>query len=252
MGQGQRRAGHAGLEPVRVPSAADEVADRLLTAIALGEFSVGERLPPERELAEQLGVSRPTVRIAVGRLREIGCLEVVRGRSGGHYVRTGWRAESADAVRRTLMPKWERVHTLQDTRCLIESLIARTAAERCGADEATDIRTALAAYESASEPAEVRSTSAGLHEAIARAAHNEPLAVYSRQLLQEITAGFPIEPYSGNLTERSLAEHRALAEAVLAGEAERAARIAREHFTITGENLRAILERSTAEPDSAS
>lgn len=233
-----------GLEPVRVSSAVDEVADRLLTAIALGEFSVGERLPPERELAEALAVSRPTVRTAVARLRAIGCLEVVRGRSGGHYVRSGWREESGPAVTRTLVPRWERTSALLDTRCLVESLIARTAAERREPEDVASIMAALADYERAEEPASVRDADAALHEAIARAARNEPLTVYSRQLLQEINAGFPIEPFRGNLTDRARADHRTLARAVTGGDPEEAGRIAREHFRITEQNLRAVLDHS--------
>lgn len=93
------------LQPVTVRTAVDEAADRLLTAIALGEFSVGERLPTERELTAALGVSRPTVRAAIARLRAIGCIDVVRGRTGGHFVRTGWQRESAAAVQRTLVPR---------------------------------------------------------------------------------------------------------------------------------------------------
>jgi GntR family transcriptional repressor for pyruvate dehydrogenase complex len=232
------------LRPVRVSRAVDEVADRLLTAIALGEFSVGERLPPERELAELLAVSRPTVRTAIARLREIGCLEVVRGRSGGHYVRSGWREESASAVRRTLLPRWEQTKVLVDTRRLVESLIARTAAERREQADIDAITAALADYTAAGEPMAIRDSDAVLHNAIARAAKNEPLAVYSRKLLQDINAGFPIEPYRGTLTRRALADHRALVDAIVAGDPDTAAHVALHHFTITEQALRETLERS--------
>lgn len=236
----------SGLQPVQVTSAVDEVTDRLLTAIALGEFSVGERLPPERELADLLAVSRPTVRTAMSRLRAIGCLAVVRGRSGGHYVRSGWREESGPAVRRNLRSRWERVSTLLDTRCLVESLIAGTAAERRDEQDIEAVSAALASYERAEEPASVRDADAVLHQAISRAARNEPLAVYSKQLLQEINAGFPVEPFRGNLTERALADHRALVHAVTEGDPAAASRIARAHFTITAQNLRTVLDRSEA------
>lgn len=238
------RSRQSGLGPVRVASAVDEVADRLLTAIALGEFSVGERLPSERELTETLKVSRPTVRAAIARLREIGCLDVVRGRSGGHYVRSGWREESAQAIQHTLLPRWEQTKTLLDTRCLIESLIARTAAERRDDNDIAAITAALDAYVAAAEPMLIRQTDAELHHAITRAAKNEPLARYSRQLLQDISVGFPIEPYRGNLTERALADHRELVSAIVAGDPETAGRVARRHFTITEQTLRETLERS--------
>ncbi|WP_307865329.1 FadR/GntR family transcriptional regulator [Streptomyces montanisoli] len=257
--------GRGGLGTLRVPSAVDQVADRLLTAIALGEFSVGERLPAERELAAILGVSRPTVRAAVARLRDIGCLDVTRGRAGGHYVRSGWREESAPAVRRTLEPRWEQTKALLDARGLVESLIARTAAERRDARDIERMTAALAEYtEAATAPAtgpgagpgagpaagtRIRRSDAALHHAITRAAKNEPLALYSRQLLRDISAGFPIEPYRGNATERALADHRALTDAVVAGDGDTAASVAARHFDLTEQALRAALERSLRPAD---
>jgi GntR family transcriptional regulator, transcriptional repressor for pyruvate dehydrogenase complex len=232
------------LGPVQVRSAVDEVADRLLTAIALGEFSVGERLPTERELTETLGVSRPTVRAAIARLRDIGCVDVVRGRTGGHYVRSGWHSESAPAIRRILLPRWQAATDLLDTRCLIESLIARTAAERRTARDVAAITAALAAYEETDGAGQARRADARLHEAVARAAHNDHLAAYSAHLLKQAGAGFPIEPFSGDLTARALADHRALARAVAAGDGEHAASIARQHFSITATTLRATLDRT--------
>src|SRR5256885_508909 len=93
---------HRALRPVRVPTAAAEVADRLVTAIALGEYLPGERLPSERDLAALLGVGRSTIREASGRLLAAGLVDVRRGRQGGIYVRQRWTADSAEAGRRRL------------------------------------------------------------------------------------------------------------------------------------------------------
>ena len=243
----RERGTGAALRPVTVRRAVDEVADRLLTAIALGEISVGERLPPERDMAEGLEVSRTTVRAAVGRLHELGCLEVVRGRTGGHYVRHSWGTGSAAAVRRTLTSRWEHIRELLDTRRLAESLIARTAAERRTPEDVEAIGAALAGYEAADGPAATRDADHTLHLVVARAAHNARLLTWSRELLAEINQGFPIEPFRGRLVGRALADHRALARAVVDGDADGAARIAMEHFTITELNLRSVIE--DAAPD---
>jgi DNA-binding transcriptional MocR family regulator len=72
--------------PVRGGNAFEITVARLAQAIRLGMVAVGERLPPERELAEQLRVSRVTLREAIGALREAGYLESRRGRSGGTFV----------------------------------------------------------------------------------------------------------------------------------------------------------------------
>src|ERR1700760_3855909 len=72
--------------PGRGGNAFEITVSRLAQAIRLGLVPVGERLPPERELAERLQVSRVTLREAIGALREAGLLESRRGRSGGTFV----------------------------------------------------------------------------------------------------------------------------------------------------------------------
>src|SRR5207247_3470360 len=72
--------------PVRGGNAFEITVSRLAQAIRLGLVSAGERLPPERELADRLRVSRVTLRQAIGALREAGYLESRRGRSGGTFV----------------------------------------------------------------------------------------------------------------------------------------------------------------------
>src|SRR5207247_1429859 len=112
------------LEPVKIRSGAEHVADRLVTAIALGEFVPGQRLPSERDLAATLGVSRTTVREAIQRLAAMHYVEVRRGRTGGAYVQEGMGSEANEMIRRTLLPEWSTLESLLDFRQLIEPLIA--------------------------------------------------------------------------------------------------------------------------------
>jgi DNA-binding FadR family transcriptional regulator len=72
--------------PVRGGNAFEITVARLAQAIRLGAVGVGERLPPERALADQLQVSRVTLREAIRALREAGFLESRRGRTGGTFV----------------------------------------------------------------------------------------------------------------------------------------------------------------------
>jgi len=71
------------------------IAEQLAAAIAAGTLPPGTRLPPERELAESLGVSRMTVRQALGDLERDGLLRRVVGRAGGTFVRHPEQAASA-------------------------------------------------------------------------------------------------------------------------------------------------------------
>ena len=84
------RDGGSALAPVHLRNAGEHVADRLVTAIALGEYVTGQRLPSERELATMLAVNRASVREALHRLAETGYVEIRRGRHGGAFVQAAW------------------------------------------------------------------------------------------------------------------------------------------------------------------
>src|SRR5437763_13536030 len=73
-------------EPVHALSTFEETVERLGTAIRLGLLGAGERLPPERELSDLLGISRSTLRQAITTLVQSGHLISLRGRSGGTFV----------------------------------------------------------------------------------------------------------------------------------------------------------------------
>ncbi|HEY8302697.1 MAG TPA: GntR family transcriptional regulator, partial [Jatrophihabitans sp.] len=158
-----------------VPLAARRIADRIVTAIALGEFVPGQRLPAERDLAAQLGVSRTTLRDALARVAALGVLDVRRGRTGGTFVREAWGSRSAKAVRQILEPQWAALEQVMDMRHLVEALVARTAAERRTADDRREIKAALGAYERAEELRDAQEADVRLHHAVARATHNDEL-----------------------------------------------------------------------------
>lgn len=234
------------LRPVRVASAVDEVSDRLLTAIAVGDFLPGERLPVERELTRLLRVSRPTVREAIGRLQAVGVIEIRRGRNGGAYVRDTWTESSAAAVRRTLVPRWEEFEQLFDLRGLVEGMVAATAARRRRPEDLEPMREALTAYLSAPTPRDAQAADSAFHQSVREATHNPQIAMLSRDLLARISLGFPVEPWGKG--ERAHfheggEDHKALYEAIATGEPERAEEIAREHFTISADMIRAVLTR---------
>ena len=97
------------LAPITLRTAGERIAERLVTAIALGEFVPGQRLPAERDLAAMLEVSRTTVREALQRLQAAGYVTARRGRGGGTFVQTGQGADSDEMIRRTLLPAWEEL-----------------------------------------------------------------------------------------------------------------------------------------------
>src|SRR3954453_15053226 len=85
------------LTPVEVAPAYAAVVDRLRRSIALGVVAPGEKLPPERTLADGLGVSRLTVREALRVLQGEGLIVTKRGGSGGAVVTS--REVTAEEIR---------------------------------------------------------------------------------------------------------------------------------------------------------
>ena len=111
-------------EKVSPPTTFEETVERLGTAIRLGLLSPGTRLPPERELAEQLGISRSTLRQALTTLVQSGHLKSLRGRSGGTFVSEAPPLSSGGG---TLRSDWREI---LDQRVAVECGAALLAAER--------------------------------------------------------------------------------------------------------------------------
>ncbi len=238
------------LEPLQLRNAAEQIADRLVTAIALGVYVTGQRLPVERDLADMLGVSRSTIREALQRLSASGYVQVRRGRNGGAYVLSGWQPQSAEMIRRTLVPLWSTLEVVLDFRQLVERLIAAAAAERHSPDDAAAIEDALLEYQAAGDHREAsRAADEKLHRVIAQATHNPYLVVLSEQLRTEVSFGLGAEPYSASVRRQALRQHDSLAQAVLTGRATRAGTLAAEHFSLTESALRDLVKRAEEQPN---
>ena len=231
------------LAPMHVPKASDVLADELRERILRGEFAEGMALPPEREFVTQTRMSRTTVREALQRLHAAGYVTTRRGRGGGTFVQTGVGPQSDEMIRRTLLPAWDELSEILDFRQLIEQQIARTAAERRDARDIAVIRAAVAAYEHAPDREASRLADGAMHTAISQAAHNGRLSSLSLRIRREVSFGFDAEPYSPEVRRRAMHQHPELAEAIIAGDPETAARVAAQHFSLTEDLLRELHAR---------
>lgn len=241
-----RVAAAEALQLGHIPRTGEALADRIVTAIAVGQFLPGERLPAEREFAELVGVSRSTVREALARVVSFDLLEIRRGRGGGAFVRHPWGETTGQAVRKLLEPEWKALEQVMDLRHLVEAMVARTAAERRTRQDVEAIGAALAEYE---EPANLRQAQAAdvrLHRAVAAAAHNDELLTLREELFSKVSLGFVVEPFTEAIYDRALPQHQALAEAIVQGDQVSAWDVGKAHFTLTADELRATLERAVS------
>ena len=182
--------------PIESRYVADDVVDRLVTALGLGVYVDGQQLPTERELAAMLGVSRTSVRDALKQLTDRGYLEVRRGRNGGYFVLVDWGPDSAHHVRRQLVAHWSEFEHIFDARRLVEPMIARTAAVRRTKGDIAVMQAAVQAYIDAADRNELRLADTALHLAIAEATHNPVLVGMSQDLRAKITLNLGAEPYT--------------------------------------------------------
>ena len=113
--------------PVRRVSLAEEVADQLISAIVTGQFALGDRLPPERELAALFQVARPTLREAMRTLSVIGFVEVRSGE--GTFVAERHADYVAKAFSWSVLFDVQTAREVVQTRVAIETELARLAAE---------------------------------------------------------------------------------------------------------------------------
>lgn len=233
------------LRPLLAETAAARIADRFVTAIALGQFVVGQKLPTIQELSKLLEVSPTTVREALSRLAALGYVVVQRGRGGGTVVTAEWGPASDSMVRRALEPGWAQLEVTLDFRSLIEQQIARTAAERHTPDDDARIERAVIAYEHADADRESsRLADLEVHQAIAAATHNAQLAELSLRIRHDVSLGFEAEPYNAHVRARAIEQHALLAESIRGGRADEAARLAAEHFSLTADTLRELHTRT--------
>ena len=245
----RRRAEVAALRPLIAETAAARIADRFITAFALGQFVVGQRLPTLPELSAMLEVSQTTVRESISRLAALGYVRVQRGRGGGTFVVSQWGPASDSGVQRALGESWGTLQETLDFRSLVEQQIARTAALRITTGDEERIRSAVRGYGDAGTDRNAsRLADLEVHQSIAAATHNSQLAELSMRLQHQVGLGFHGEPFTEDVRRRAVEQHAALAGAVLDRRPEDAARLAREHFALTEELLHALRDRTAATP----
>lgn len=239
-----------GLTTPLVPaSRVDEITDRLVTAIAIGEYLPGARLPSERDLAASLKVARMTVRAAIATVVELGLVETKRGRDGGTFVRDVPLASVDAAVHRTLAGRRESLRDTSEAISMIHGAVARAAAENRQEQDVLLLRERLELFRVADSGLASQKADEQLHIAIVNAAHNETLKKVLFDLESQVSIAAPAHPWGDQvgmreMELRSLADHVDLVAAICDSRAEDAADIAREHVKIDVELLEAALRRA--------
>jgi GntR family transcriptional regulator, transcriptional repressor for pyruvate dehydrogenase complex len=230
------------LRPAHGYHAFESCVEQLATSIRLGVYQRGTMLPPERELAEWLGVSRSTLREAMAALREAGLVETRRGRGGGTVVTVRPRTPSGRAAAR--IPEGRRAEWLDalEFRRVVEPGAAEMAA-RADLDDLQRARLEKAHREvsTARRPAQHRQADSRFHLTVATLTGSPRMieAVTSVQsVLHEMLLAIPV--LNANIAH-SDRQHAVVVRAILAGQPERARRAMEEHCDDTAALLRGLV-----------
>jgi DNA-binding FadR family transcriptional regulator len=215
---------------VEVPrtSTSKAIGDQIKQLIKSRQLTSGDALPPERELAAQLGVSRTTLREALRALTEEG---MVNARQGSGWVVEPNRATAAGNL--AVYFRLEDVTFAQvvEARVTNEPTITRLAAERRTDEELEAIEAAFAAMDASVSADEFLRADTAFHELIAVASHNPLLSFQmhpTMSLLEDVRLDFVAEPATIRSSQR---EHRKIVAAITAGDGDAAEQAMRAHIS---------------------
>lgn len=230
-------------EPIKPARLAETIADHLQALILEGVLRPGDRLLPERELADRLQVSRPSLREGIDLLERKGLL--TGGRGGTHVAR--FLAPLSDPLA-ALFTQNERVAAdYFECRTIMEVEATRLAAHRATEPDRAAIREQVERIRAAhllDDPAAEAQADIDLHQKIYEASHNVVLLHLMRAMSDLLRRGIFYSREQlyrrPGVREASLAQHVAIGEAVLAGDGEAAEKAARDHLRFTFDTVEEI------------
>jgi DNA-binding FadR family transcriptional regulator len=226
-------------QPVRPPSTFEETVERLGTAIRLGLLSPGSKLPPERELATELRISRSTLREALTTLTQSGHLVAHRGRTGGTFV-----AEAPPLAEREPEPLSQEAWAVLDHRVAIETGAAILACERGEAADLDRLDELVEKMSEADEFSDYRRADTRFHIGVAEAARSPRLVAEMTEVQGSMSDLIALIAHPEQVLTHSNAQHRELVRLMRRGDATRAVGLLREHIEGTEHILAGLLPRS--------
>ncbi|ARS52574.1 GntR family transcriptional regulator [Kushneria konosiri] len=231
---------------VRHRRLADGIVEQLQSMILEGTLKPGERLPAERALAEQFGVSRPSLREAIQRLTANGLLSSRQG--GGTYVTPSLGATFSDPLLLLLENSPDAQRDLLEFRHTLEGACAFYAAQRATEPDRERLQAAFDRLQHCYQnvgpttQAEEGAADAGFHLAIAEASHNGVLLHTIRGLFDLLKRNVVTNiggMYAQRVETREIlsSQHLELFEAVMSRQPEAAREVAQRHIHYVQEVL---------------
>ena len=221
------------ITPVSVPKAADVLAGILREKILDGDLNEGMPLPNERDLGNQAGLSRASVREALRILEGEGLISTRTGRSGGSAVLRPTSATIERAVGIFIRGQRIRLEAVLETRSAIEPPSARFAALHHTAADFAQIEQCQLKLEQASEAGDINAyvrANLDWHVQVVRASHNELLIAFIAAVSQAIYIDTDLEGFNSVAVRNAVIRaHRRVMDAIQSRDGDAAARRMERH-----------------------
>lgn len=220
--------------PIRPARASTDVIAQIREAIFAGRYKPGDRLPTERQMAAQFGVSRVTVRDALRALEAGGLIQVRVGGQGGPYVAHPDLALLSESLGTHLQLRGVTFQELAEARLALETTAARLAAERATPEDLEEMRAAIdRPHQPSGGPAGAATAAKSMdfHQALVRGSHNAALYAMFMATRALIAEAFDtLHARQPDMADAARQAHTRLWEAISARDAETAVSVMREHL----------------------
>lgn len=226
---------------ISVPKSYEVLADRLRQTILDGSVAEGERLPTERELVSQTGLSRGSVREALRKLEVEGLVKTKLGRLGGNIVSRPGNDSMAHVITQFVRGRRLSLRTLQETRETLEPSLARLAAEHRSHDDIARLRELNAEMaEALDDRNRFAAINIAWHNAVATASRNDLLAAFLYAISYDVVASTVSEEYdTPGLRKEVVGVHERIIAAIEASDGDAAFRRMERHVKATRARTRA-------------
>ena len=241
------------LEPIDtsdLEGASIEISRQLLDYLLSGRMQPGQRLPPERKLAEMFGVGRSVVREALKSLTLLGLLEVRMG--DGTYVKRTDAEVLPQTIEWGLVIGTRHVLDLLEARHHLEVIVAGVAARQRDEAAVCDLRSLLAdAPRDLSDAGPFRAAEGALLRRIGESADNDLLNAALATIRSLLQVWLTRLPHTGARATASLAALGSAVEAIARGDVDGARTAMADYVDRASEGIRGILPEESAEPEAS-
>ncbi len=226
---------HAGLfEPMPAARTSAAIVSQIRSLIRGGQLPIGSRLPAERELCEQLGVSRLSLREALRALESSGLIEIRLGSHGGAFVTAPTTGRAGQGITDLLTTSGLSAVNVAEARTLFElGVVLPLVGERATATDVRELRELCNQEERARNQGTYSvAVSFGFHLRLAIASHNPAVSMIMESFREAILMSLRQANHEGN---QGAEEHRAIVAAIERGDTESAKRAMAAHLRRTAD-----------------